>query len=151
MMVYLYKGVELPGISAVWDKEAYMYALIARVDSGYLLMMGEAVFTVYSGGRNDPTQVDKLFSLNDGAWVESTGGKIGEVIWANHDVYYNKASGGTLYLAATCPINAETGEEYHGWCLHATEPTEPTEPPEPIDPQSYLMGFRVGQLLQGMR
>ena len=62
--------------------------------------------------------------------------------WANHEIL---TEDGSVFVSASLPINAETGEEIHDYEL-----SEPI-PVEPIDPQSYLMGFRVGQLLKGMR
>ena len=90
--------------------------------------------------------------------VRMGSGYKGTLLWTNNDVpggvydslpdlYGNGETiftlDGTIYLAASCPINAETGEEVHDYCLHPTS--------QPIDPNSLLQGYLVGCRLRAMR
>ena len=154
MANYLYNGVELPELPDV-EEYPYKFAYYHNLNcSRYELLCGYNPIVIKRESQDGPYFFANgiSYTVRDGAWVRTAQhstatytGDISSFRWANHDLLYD--DDGTPYLDATCPINAETGEEYHGWCLHATEPTEP----EPIDPQSYLMGFRLSQLLQGMR
>ena len=165
MANYLYNGVELPALPE-WDTVAYPYACIAAASSemekvpiaalyvsnvpiymkaysasgGFLYLKDSGTISEY---WYDSTLGDTDFSLSE-TNEENAGllmGMATDIIWSNYDLL--NYSDDTLYLEASCPIDAETGEEYHGWCIHATA--------EPIDPTSFLQGWLVGRRLAGMR
>lgn len=57
-----------------------------------------------------------------------------KIIWSNHDIYHPD---GTLLMAASYPINAETGEEVTEYGLNPVPVTT-------INPSVLMQGFFVG-------
>ena len=149
---YLYNGVELPELPK-WDKETYPYAVIVEVLllgtpaswELYLTSTPLAASTEskkYLKATADGHGVKYMIDLSqdhtdwtDESDVELTSGA--DVVsidkdlmmtthalrWCNYDVFNYEQD--TIYLAASYPINAETGEEIHDYEIGNTEP-EPT-------------------------
>ena len=151
-MNYLYNGVELPDINELWTdelKKIYPYAYISIdydsfVQGRFLVLhenplrcVWETWATTYETLVYEGKMSFGLIELN-GEWqneiewrYEENGASlldIGKVQWASHDILKED---GTVYFAASDPIPVTTAE--------------------PIDPTSLLMGYRVGQLIRGMR
>lgn len=121
----LYNGVELPDIESVWtDKEAYPAAAIYLTGEGvYTFVAGESwsadgIFKDTVGVRLFQVGLKFIrYSLIDGAWSYRDSGSNGcapttdcTVLWANTDLYSDKANG-IIYLAASDPVdpNAPVG------------------------------------------
>lgn len=153
---YLYNGTELPALPAI-DKTAYPYLSISAelgtfTRYRYLWAYAEQVRAT---GNNATSTLAiprpcMRWKLTNGEWVEDTPaettvytsdkGMVG--LWANYDVYYvdDEQSAETLGFEAGSLYRAKSEPIPVGGTTA-----------EPIDPQSYLMGFRVGQLIRGMR
>lgn len=133
MANYLYNGVELPDINAVWtDRETYPYAYLndSRSQSenpGYrLYLMGtyatanSETDTLMNGDMNyvcnRPGNRDKPYAkyvLKDGVWTyyggkDSGGLNVGvsaaPCFWSNQDIL---RTDGTLYLAGSAPVSLD--------------------------------------------
>lgn len=87
------------------------------------------------------------FSFVGGAEDESgqVHGTYPYLTWSNYDVL--DYTTGEIKLAASYPIDTETGEEVTDYGLYHT----PLNPPHPIDPNSLLQGYLVGCRLRAMR
>lgn len=128
-MNYLYNGVELPAL----PKLAYPHAIIANTTESYWLFVSESEMYIYPSGVTTYIGTPCLqYKHLDGEWVEGEYGTVANSntltsvpVWANHDVLNED---GTLYLAAGDPVPVST-----------------------IDPKSLMMGWRVGQLIRGLR
>lgn len=105
---YLYNGVELPDINAVWaDKTSRQYAYIGynnpySKDAVYLYLTDskQNVEMVDTDGRfrvNGPY----VHRLTNEGWSYDTTGVVIYVFWSNVDVF---SEAGSLYLAASDPI-----------------------------------------------
>lgn len=124
MANYLYNGVELPDINAVWtDKETYPYAIIGNVEPGLEGYYALGLYTttgVYNSGNG---QVEASSSCSYLAYIYGSG-EYGEydswtlvdqsdsaqagsslsyepVTWSNHDILN---ADGSVYLAASTPV-----------------------------------------------
>ena len=144
MSNYLYNDVELPKLPK-WDIELYPYALIgvAPKPSGVKpytrlyaskspFVLNEGVLFPFAVSAQTDSYVHSLINEGETEWSKiviytqnGVSTNISEtIIWTNHDILNED---GSVYFGAICPIDAETGEEYHGWCIHATTaPTDPT-------------------------
>ena len=135
---YIYNGVEAPDINTVWiDKETHPFAYVCQTSIGkviYLYLSAKRL-TVNFNGALPLGSGSAWYEIVDGVWTaRGMYPSAIPLIWSNVDVYYSEYSGelsGTIFLAASEPVPVVTAE--------------------PIDPKSYFMGFRLGQLLQGMR
>ena len=127
MSKYFYNGIELPELPE-WDKEAYPYAIIAQglaLDWGkYYLYCSKNPIIEILNGYGDATGYVKIVGdyIRTGAtakgadsWGEFTEYTSTEKsltntppLWTNTDILLED---GTLYLAASYPIDPETGEE----------------------------------------
>ena len=169
-MNYLYNGIELPALPNDIPAEykyifvEYYYSSFASPKSYYNIWAFTDGEFFYSGGWKFGYTSDKApdgyvvlsYKLVDNAWQakETTdtsrrcdkntlsGIQQNYPVWTSFDI---PNPDGSPFMDASYPINAETGEKVDIQLV-----TNKTTA-EPIDPQSYLMGFRVGQLLQGMR
>ena len=123
---YLYNGVELPDINAVWDKETYPYAYIVNGASiaemlpqeftGYLLHLSSAPAEAFPDGYSMITLSKGAYSLwysTKTGWVNviaetnySSGVVLSEAglsaeVWASTDILNTD---GSIYLAASDPV-----------------------------------------------
>ena len=123
---YLYNGVELPDINAVWDKETYPYAYIVNGASiaemlpqeftGYLLHLSSAPAEAFPDGYSMITLSKGAYSLwysTKTGWVNviaetnySSGVVLSEAglsaeVWASTDILNTD---GSVYLAASDPV-----------------------------------------------
>ena len=154
MANYLYNGVELPDINTVWtDKETYPYA--------YICDLGSSVRTLNLCKGKPTVRKDKyspyklVVDLTDYAIVYMRWGDywefnnsatmlievedIGDYQWTSADII--NTDDGTLYLAASKPIDPETGKEIDLF----------PAPAEPLDPTSMTMGWLVGRAVASQR
>lgn len=140
MTNYLYNGVRLPDINAVWtDKETYPYAFICETTAGgaYYVQLSAKQKTI--GGSYLITASMPKYLCVDGAWesiANVTQYASGTAVWSNSDIYYaddysDKTLAGTLYLAASEPV-----------------PVLDITIPRWVDRDSYIAGFALG--LAGM-
>lgn len=153
MANYLYNGMEMPPLPE-WDKEAYPYAFL-WYDKGWLLtkahlyLLSEIVYKTltesadgYTGGYPYVLVTRELHAsstLSSGVWSAWTdfaeypnyetgvlslfnAGYADEKKWANFDILNED---GTVAVAASYPIDAETGEEIHDYEIGGTAPTIP--------------------------
>lgn len=159
-MKYLYNGVELPALPE-WDKEKYPYVyIVAIIERVYMFVekpytfqssSGSSYIANYLKGSSEPI-IDFVFadysqdSQQWGVLYKSTGSEYGDklslVRWSNYDVYNPD---GTLYRAASYPINVDTGEEIRDY-----EPV-PVSPVPVLNPTDLLSSFFVGQAIRRMR
>lgn len=122
MANYLYNGVELPDINAVWtDKVKYPYAnvCIGHTTSGYwIYITGEKPYYTEEllgtkGAKIASPYV--VYKMVDDAWVFSstsdqydydtaTAIPVSELLWTNYDL---KDEAGALYFAASDPVPVE--------------------------------------------
>lgn len=148
-MNYLYNGIELPKLPE-WDKEKYPYAVISYTDIGYskyyLLRVFSALdYSPYTDNwglmyYNDNARAkcvveesgvsaEEPLSWGDFEYTEGNADStvvfgFSGVKWTNTDLLN---ADGSVSLAASYPIDAETGEEIHDYEIGNTEP----ETPEP--------------------
>ena len=141
----LYNGVKLPALPIV---EGYDYSYMTSQwvdDSGYKLMLCSSRVHM-NGILGYPVPMDDVSDLliyySDGTSEWELSGEYSGIapnsllwimdgsliFWTNTDILNED---GTLYLAASDPI--------------------PVTITAPIDPTSLLMGYRVGQMIRGMR
>lgn len=163
MSKYLYNGVELPALPE-WDRWAYPYALIAKEEGNssnprYLFafkeeikLQGPLFLNYYANtveGRSPSEPYYRaLLDDNQFMWGELTeydpNGEtlppcVGVPFWSNFDLYTREDD---LYLAASYPIDAETGEEIHDYEIVPVFTTAP---------QSLTAGWLVGNKIAAMR
>lgn len=113
-VAFLYNGVRLPDINAVWtDKETYPYAVVLSMDgdTAMFTMPETMIITAdgYIGVSADCTSLSYL--LADGIWqsgeeiyITAEYGTMFSAtccIWASHDILNED---GTTYLAASEPV-----------------------------------------------
>lgn len=109
---YMYNGVQLPDINAVWDKEAYPYAYIVSMEGATGLFVSADMPTVVSVDGVEYIYVADgavgISALVENAWGEmgyGTGGgseaPLTATVWSNHDILN---ADGTVYLKASDPI-----------------------------------------------
>ena len=141
---YLYNGIEKPPLPDDWDREKLPFVVILKGSWHYPLV----AFPDDVHFKFGPTNVylvvasyDEFWTSTGGRWLKYTpfGGKvpIDLIAWANFDIYNGD---GSLYLPASYPINAETGEEITDYGLYHF----PINPPNPT---AMLMGYMVGQAI----
>ena len=118
-MMYLYNGIKLPDINAVWtDKDKYHYATI-RKEIGYrdyTLTLTKYKPSIRSSDTNFINYAlpyaDCFWKEGDKEWTlyreygtdYELGGffdRMSDIVWSNYDIY--KADG-SLYLAASDPV-----------------------------------------------
>lgn len=141
MANYLYNGVELPPLPE-WDRKKYPYVVLWEVPAFNLYVVSisnvPVVFdsdtgycTHIGGGKS----VDANKYAADTSWrdfekeLDTSDDESLVVFWTNTDIL--KTGDGTLYLAASKAINAETGEEID----YSPIVSVPT-----LDPTSLLQG-----------
>lgn len=145
MAKYLYNGIELPALPA-WDNKTYPYVLIFNLAPfGYkglfftnnppIPKSGSTTSVVYEIG----TQQIYYTALEDSeAWkfVKNKTFDDGSYYlnWTNTNILNTD---GSVYLPASYPIDAETGEEIHDYEVGNNEPEEP-ETPDPLPVSPYL-------------
>lgn len=148
MTNYLYNGIELPALPE-WDKTAYPYVVltfypgIGGVMEKYELFCSPIPFVVsdndklaYPFGESHipdlyyikPTGTN--WSPGTASEKDSTTEISNQIIWANHDLLYR--TDGSVYLPASYPVDAETGEEIHDYEIGNTEA------PTPIPADFYI-------------
>lgn len=146
-MNYLYNGVELPNINAVYTKEIqgqYPYAVIASLKEDYTMGLYEeyVLFVsntqpIFDGSIVFLTGTYKLYKYNSTevtVWTEQENNtdkyinRFYDTVWCNNDILN---SDGTLYLAASDPV-----------------PVNPTVPKVTLHPESFLRGVEIGRLLR---
>lgn len=112
---YLYNGVELPDINAVWtDKETYPYAHIGYVNGSYYLHVLSSPAFINEAGRMyyEKPAIWQWWYINNNTWElkaeyedSGTGTSVlyyaSTCIWVNHNLFN---ADGTTYLAASDPI-----------------------------------------------
>lgn len=131
MANFLYNGVVLPELPE-WDKETYPYAVIVKhnpifgvgLNGYYLYLLGvnsyyfETEQGIFFGGDSDGVSVPGVnYKCSDGVWeyinhhdnwnVEVASSYVSNTnksVWSNFNIEYD----GTLYLAATDPINTDS-------------------------------------------
>ena len=132
MAKYLYNGIELPALPA-WDKKTYPYALIFNLAPfGYKGLFftnnppipnsGSTNSVVYEIGTqqsyytaledSETWEFVKNKTFNDGSYYAN---------WTNTNILNTD---GSVYIPASYPIDAETGEEIHDYEIGG-EPEEP--------------------------
>jgi hypothetical protein len=137
-MNYLYNGVELPALPE-WDKETYPHAIIRTITNNegeitiYRLKVGKSVYDGNDGyvsvEKVDGYYVHSNCSAPFGSWTSPTmvavagRAEYDELVWTNLDIP------GVMDGSDPIPVNTAA----------------------PIDPTSLLMGYRVGQMIRGMR
>lgn len=144
MANYLYNGIELPDINAVWtDNETYPYAYITEGTPCRLILKSSKLTIYTTTGNTNVTTTNPysnyvVYELVDGAWVGVSYSGTFRVLWCSADLYYagvlsddtDSELAGTLYLAASSPIPVTT------WT------------PDPIP---MTMGWLVGRRVAGQR
>ena len=159
-MNYLYNGVELPDLNTVWtDKEAYPYATLFALQGtkkGKFALLLTSCPTKFVSYTENDILVNAIYSVKEcntisyntdippvefiylktsyyedsallaGLYYSSTG-TVKDVLWSNYNILNED---GSVYLAKTDPIPVGG---------------------EPLDPTSLLMGYRVGEMIRGMR
>lgn len=160
MANYLFNGMELPELPEI-EGYPYKYVCYHKLNCNryeYICSSKPLEAKInYVGYGNciliseyDSNGVEKLYHLSDGEWIGTSVGikpiYKGDITshWANHDIFFENST--DIYLSASCPTDAKTGEEIHDWCLHPNPTT-----PSTTDPQSLTAGWRVGQLIAAMR
>ena len=152
MSNYLYNGIALPPLPE-WDKTAYPYVHIKDFRNNTSVLQRGWDFGLYTTNKPLVCSSDGMLIANDGSVFDyslykkfldtpdewkingvplDSSAKLGyaeDVAWANHDILNED---GTVYLAASCPIDAETGKEIHDYCLH---------PVTQINPSELMQGF----------
>jgi hypothetical protein len=167
MANYLYNGMEFPALPE-WDKGAYPYAFVwydqgfiytkahlyllseivyqTKDDGSYCLVTRElhAVSTLTSSGWSDWTDFEE-YPYGSSTLVTSlfTVGFNNEKQWANFDIL---SEDGTVSLAASYPIDAETGEEIHDYEIGG-EPEQPETDLTNIDLYRKINGQLVKHTL----
>ena len=157
-MKFLYNGIALPPLPE-WDKAAYPYAVMQYVPdsvnqyhhfvycceqrpewkSSYgawaVRVKGGYLSTKYTEEDTD-NWTDFEAYTNPSAISED------RVWWTNFDVL--NAEDGSVYFAASYPIDAETGEEITIY--------EPNHVPVPqLNPAALMQGYMVGQAIRRAR
>jgi hypothetical protein len=140
-MFYLYNGIKLPDVGGVrTDKITYPNAtMVGYTDGDKILLLSTAPLYKGRHGATIPAGASAIgYKVVGDAWEQYNTWEPSE-----YDSSYT-AWGSNIWWASYDLLN-EDGSVY----LAASEPVPVGG--EPIDQQSYLMGWRVGQLLQGMR
>ena len=141
MSKYLYNGIELPDLPE-WDKTAYPYAHLwyVTIRQKYYLRYSttpvigyDSEFNIQLKYASNGSYVSYEIPKAGTEWANETTATYaegescgyGQKIWSNHDICYED---GSVCLAASYPINAETGEEVHDYEIGG----EPDPDPVPV-------------------
>lgn len=148
-MKFLYNGIALPPLPE-WDKAAYPYVyMVYNPDAisqyNYFLYCFEQrpewkesyglwrvrVKCGYSTTRHTGEATDNWTDI-EAYPPTSTVHSEDEVVWTNFDIL--NAEDGSVFYAASCPIDVETDKEIHDYCLH-------TVPVPQLNPAALMQGF----------
>lgn len=157
MANYLYNGVELPPLPE-WDKKKYPFAMVdySSATENYRVWFlstkayrGSFGIVMFSGSGMVSDCSDGVWELIE-EWDADGSSDIVPLTpkWTNYDYLdydvYSDAADGTVILAASYPINAETGEEIRDYA-----PTPILAPV--IEPLSMWLGWKAGNWVARQR
>ena len=159
-MNYLYNGLELPALPE-WDKSAYPYVVLTKHATGgdiglYALPKIGAITgsEIYWPGLGGYPEEYVYYLLKEEGWGNPVLGSylsIGaqHIVWCNTDIFYaddwfDETLAGTMFLEASYPINAETGEEITDYVPIPVSDYTP-------NPTAMALGMLAGQAVRRMR
>lgn len=125
--------------AVIWENGRFVTA-----DTSRHTQFAHEVYLYHEGGEWERNGYSCGIHDSDGYLISTERENDRIVIWANHDILNPD---GSVYFAASYPIDAETGEEITDYGLYPT----PVTPSEPIDPTSMLLGWLVGRRIAGQR
>lgn len=144
MANYLYRGISAPPLPEAVIKE-YPYVYMLRfLDTAAFFSTSPIYYKTSVGGSSSSSGVILYYKLIDGEWQfieEDDGFACYTSSWANHDIISD--DDGTVYISASYPTDAETGEE-----ITIYDPI-PVNPAPTLDPTALLMGWQVGNRIRG--
>ncbi|MBR5862184.1 MAG: hypothetical protein IKZ08_02540 [Bacteroidales bacterium] len=138
IVTYKYNGHEGAALPA-WDRRAYPYAIL--IDDGSLVCTTTPFY--YDGEHARVDTYDRLTFDYDGVYYDipyhfNNVKYASSAKWSNHDIFN---ADGTVYLAASNPIDVKTGEEIDVSPIVDTGTA--------INPGLMFMGYIVGRAIAG--